>query len=190
VDYQQEKKQVRKELLNKRQNIPDEMYRQHSKMIAKLLLGQVEYKKARNIHCYVSMNDRKEVDTHLLLRHMLSSGKNVIVPVMHMDDVSLTHIQISRMNDLSPNDWGVPEPTIGRRVRVSEIDLVIVPMLGGDLQKNRIGYGKGFYDRFLSRVDCPKIGLTFDLGIVENGIPVEEYDVSLDKIITEKRVVE
>lgn len=109
---------------------------------------------------------------------------------MHMDDVSLTHIQISRMNDLSPNDWGVPEPTIGRRVRVSEIDLVIVPMLGGDLQKNRIGYGKGFYDRFLSRVDCPKIGLTFDLGIVENGIPVEEYDVSLDKIITEKRVVE
>ncbi|HKK44144.1 MAG TPA: 5-formyltetrahydrofolate cyclo-ligase, partial [Balneolaceae bacterium] len=81
------------------------------------------------------------------------------------------------------------EPNGGEQVSPKELDLVVIPMVGGDEQRNRIGYGEGFYDRFLSLVSCPKIGLTFEQNIVER-IPVEDFDITLDKIITEQRVID
>jgi 5-formyltetrahydrofolate cyclo-ligase len=72
---------------------------------------------------------------------------------------------------------------------IEKLGLVIVPMVGGDNQKNRIGYGKGFYDRFLKQVDCPTVGLLFNECLVQK-IPVEPFDVSLGKIITEDQIIE
>jgi len=64
-----------------------------------------------------------------------------------------------------------------------------VPMVAGDLKKNRIGYGKGFYDRFLRDLGCPSAGLVFELCIADE-IPVEDFDIPLSKLITEKRVID
>jgi len=134
------------------------------------------------------MNERREVETQELIIEMLSKGKCVVVPVTDFETGSLDHIKLDKFEDLEANKWGVLEPKAGSSVEPQKLDLVVVPMVGGDEQCNRIGYGEGFYDRFLQDVSCPKIGLLFEKNIVPE-IPVEEFDIPLDAIITEQRVI-
>lgn len=182
------KEALRNELLERRKSISGEHYKDASQRIRSGLMRQPEYREANSIHCYVSLNDRGEIDTHPLIREMLQSEKRVVVPVTDFDNDSLRHVVLRDYNDLSPNKWGVPEPGGGKEIDPVELDLVVVPMVGGDQQCNRLGYGKGFYDRFLAQTDCPTIGLCFDECIVGE-IPVEPFDVRLDKIITQERVI-
>lgn len=119
---------------------------------------------------------------------MLSQGKKVVVPVTNFVDGTLKHVLLSSFDILQENKWGVLEPTSGERVSTEQLELVIVPMVGGDEEGNRMGYGEGFYDRFLSNVSCPKIGLLFEQNVID-ALPVADYDIPLDKIITEQRVI-
>lgn len=134
------------------------------------------------------MNDRGEPDTRPLLKEMLSAGKNVVVPVMQPSSGTLRHLRLEAMEDLSPNSWGVPQPREGVEVPPKVFDLVIVPMVGGDRHCNRMGYGKGYYDRFLSGVECPAVGLLFEECLVDE-LPVDSFDVRLDMIVTDRRVI-
>lgn len=182
------KKKLRRKFLRIRKNIPDEEYRKKSDLITKRLKDSQFYNSAGYIHCYISLNERKEVDTHGLLEELLPREKKVVVPVTDFESGTLTNRVLHSFEDLEPNRWGVPEPPDGEEVEPQELDLVIVPMVAGDNQCNRLGYGKGFYDRFLSDVDCPKIGLLFECCLTDN-LPVEDFDVKLDQIMTENRVV-
>jgi 5-formyltetrahydrofolate cyclo-ligase len=188
LDIRQQKEEIRAELLNLRKTIPLEDFEVASQTIVRKLKQLSDFKKADIIHCYVSMNDRREVNTHGLIREMLLLGKTVVVPITNFNDGTLGHVKLDSFNELRSNKWGVLEPNNGKRVSVDKMELVIVPMVGGDEHGNRIGYGAGFYDRFLKEVSCPKIGLIFDRNIVKK-IPVEAFDIPLDKIITEKRVI-
>lgn len=182
----QQKQKLRKELLKKRKSISKEEFLQKSTQIFKRLTEQAEFKKANTIHCYVSINERREVNTHPLIKKMLEDEKRVVVPFTQIEKGTLLHIKLDNFEDLKPNRWGVLEPQEGNEVNPKELDLVIVPMVGGDSHKNRIGYGRGFYDRFLRQTNCPKIGLLFEACLVDK-VPVEEFDVGLDKILTEKK---
>lgn len=188
MDIFQEKKRLRKELLNRRTNIPENEYQRASEIIIDNVTQLQEFKRAETIHCYVSMNNRGEVNTHQLIRRLFSLGKRVVVPITNFEDGTLIHVILNSFDELEKNKWGVLEPEGGEKINPEKLDLVLVPMVGGDEMCNRIGYGKGFYDRFLSEVSCPKIGLIFEQNIVKR-IPVEEFDVTLDKIITEDRVI-
>lgn len=178
-------------MLERRRNISEEKYVDASSRITERLRGQPEYRNAALIHCYVSLNDRGEVDTHPLIRAMLHTEKRVVVPATDFETDTLRHVILNSYDDLSPNKWGVPEPETdaGIEADVGELELVIVPMVAGDRQCNRLGYGKGFYDRFLAETECPTLGLCFEECIVDV-IPVEPFDVRLDKIITQNRVIE
>ena len=189
MDTIEKKKNLRDELLERRKALSEERYRQLSAQIVNSLRTQPEFREATSVHCYISMNDRQEVDTHELVRNMLSMGKGVVVPVTNFSEGTLRHFRLHSFGDLEPNKWGVLEPNEGEEVSPDELEVVIVPMVGGDEQCNRIGYGKGFYDRFLEKVSCPKIGLTFDRNVIEE-IPVEHFDVPMDKIITDRRVIQ
>lgn len=123
-----------------------------------------------------------------MLKEMLVEGKKVVVPVTQTDSRTMRHIALSKFEDLQPNTWGVLEPSGGEEVLVGSLDLIIIPMVGGDRHKNRIGYGKGFYDRFLAEVDCPKIGLLFEDCLIDE-VPTESFDVPLNALITETKVV-
>lgn len=182
------KESLRKKLLERRKSINAEKYVDASGRITERLRQQSEYRQAEMIHCYVSLNDRGEVDTHPLIRDMLKHKKRVVVPVTDFDTDSLRHVVLNSFDDLQPNKWGVPEPSIGIKADVRELELVVVPMVAGDKKGNRLGYGKGFYDRFLAEVDCPTIGLCFEECMIEK-IPVEPFDIKLDKIITQERAV-
>lgn len=179
---------MRKELLRHRKAISREVYEKGSANIVNTLLEQPEFLAAETVHCYVSMNGRGEVDTHGLIKRMFSMGKEVVVPVTNFSDGTLSHIRLNSFGELEKNKWGVLEPQGGEGVSVEEFELVIVPMVGGDEQCNRIGYGKGFYDRFLQHVACPTVGLIFEQNILPK-LPVEKFDIPLDKIITEQRVI-
>lgn len=152
-------------------------------------MESAEFNTSETVHCYVSMNGRREVDTHGLIRDMFSLGKRVVVPVTNFDEGTLSHFVLNSFDDLESNKWGVLEPNGGKQISPKELDLVVIPMVGGDEQGNRIGYGEGFYDRFLKEVLCPKIGLIFERNIIEQ-IPVEDFDIPLDKIITEQRIID
>jgi 5-formyltetrahydrofolate cyclo-ligase len=188
LDIHKEKEELRQQLLDQRKSISEPKFYGASADIVEELKEQKEYRNAETIHCYVSMNERREVETRVLIKEMIEKGKDVVVPVTNFESGTLTHIRLKSFSDLEENKWGVLEPKKGEEVTPEKMDLVIVPMVGGDEQCNRIGYGEGFYDRFLKDVRCPKIGLSFDITIVKQ-LPTENFDISLDKIITEKRIL-
>ncbi|HEX6981461.1 MAG TPA: 5-formyltetrahydrofolate cyclo-ligase [Balneolaceae bacterium] len=188
MNLPQSKEQWREQFLNQRDALSLEKWTELSQKVIRRLKQQSVLKTAKTIHCYVSMNERREVNTHPLVKEMIASGKKVVVPVTDFEDGTLSHFELQSFDDLAVNKWGVLEPAKGKRAEVSEIDLVIVPMAGGDESCNRIGYGGGFYDRFLKEVSCPKIGLSFEQNITPK-LPVESFDIPLDKIVTEDRVL-
>lgn len=182
------KQQLREELLRRRSKLHLSEYRNKSGYIVQSLKNQPEFGNAKVIHCYVSMNKRNEVNTHPLIKDLVKGEKKLAVPVTNFGDGTLSHIYLEKFEDLKENKWGVLEPQNGELANVEDFDLVIVPMVGGDHDKNRIGYGKGFYDRFLQKIKCPAIGLIFNCCLIEE-IPVEPFDVALDKCISESKII-
>lgn len=188
MSVRQQKAVLREELLRIRRELSDDAYCSKSDRIIQRLKQQDEFRDAGTIHCYISMNKRKEVNTYPLIKDILSAEKKLVVPVTNFDSMSLSHVHLTHLEELHPNKWGVPEPTGREEIAPHELDLVVVPMAGGDLSRNRMGYGKGFYDRFLNRVTCPKIGLVFEDCVVDQ-IPVESFDIPMDLLITDKRII-
>jgi 5-formyltetrahydrofolate cyclo-ligase len=131
-----------------------------------------------------------EVDTSGLISRLLSQGKRVVVPIIEQETRSL---RLSYLEDpcvLRPSTFLVPEP-VGREIPVdaSTVSLVIIPLIAFDRQGHRLGYGAGYYDRFLSRHPwMRKIGVAFSCQEVPR-IPADENDVSLDVIVTETGIV-
>lgn len=131
-----------------------------------------------------------EVDTMPLIEWLLEEGKTVVVPIIQREDCSLRLSYLSDPAVLVPSTFQVPEP-IGHEVPAdpSEIQVVIVPMLAFDAAGNRLGYGAGYYDRFLARhPGLLTIGLAFSCQEVDS-LPAEENDIRMDRIVTEQGVI-
>ena len=184
-----QKNELRQQLLDKRLQLSEEEYLSKSEKIITKLKSLSEFKNSQTIHCYVSLNERNEVNTLPLIKELAQEKRKLVVPVTNFNDGSLRHVHLKDFDLLKENKWGVLEPQSGEEVAPEDLDLVIVPMAGGDRRKNRIGYGKGFYDRFLSKVDCPKVGLLFDDCLVEQ-VPVEDFDIPLSTMITEEQIIQ
>ena len=131
-----------------------------------------------------------EVDTHPLIEQLLSGKRKIVVPIIEKETKTLRLTYLSQTSDLIESTFGVPEP-IGRERPVDPraVKAVIVPMLGFDQRGHRLGYGAGYYDRFLSaNPHLLKIGLAFSC-LEAAEIPVDENDVSMDLIITEQGII-
>ena len=181
------KKALRLKLIELRMSITPEDWTLKSELIQTEVFKNSFFQRAKTIHCFVSMNERNEVDTFPILDRILSFGKKLVVPVTDFESGLLHHSEIQSLEELAPNKWGVLEPISVKSVAAGEIDLVLVPLLAGDEKGNRLGYGKGFYDRFLSQTACPKLGLIFHDFILPK-VPVDKFDVQLDGFITENGV--
>ncbi len=147
------------------------------------------YQQARVIHCYLSVHS--EVNTHLLLAYSLAAGKRVVVPMVQRNTAELTHSWLTSVaeQDMEPGVLGIPQPRTVRPVRAGVWDLTIVPLLAFDRRGYRLGYGKGYYDRLLTEVSTPTIGLAFAVQEVER-IPYEPHDVRMDWIVTDQEVIQ
>jgi 5-formyltetrahydrofolate cyclo-ligase len=138
----------------------------------------------------VFTSKEKEVNTRPLIMALFGQGNPVVVPIIVKEDYSLRLSYLRDFSALVPSTFGVPEP-IGSEIPAAadDIDTIILPMLGFDRKGGRIGYGAGYYDRFLSKnPGLRKIGIAFACQEVDN-LPVDENDIRMDAIITEDGMV-
>lgn len=184
----EEKKAFREEVLSVRVELSEEEWKSKSEQIIKNLVNTDFFKQATTVHSYISMNERREVCTDELFSIIFKNNKQAVVPITNFADHSLTHSEITPDTSLKTNKWGVREPDSVQVVDVSALNLIVVPMVAADKKGNRLGYGQGFYDRFLNNTAGKKAGLVFDQFLFDE-IPVEEFDVKLDVIITENEVI-
>ncbi len=181
----QEKQKLRQKILQARECLSLRDVEEKSKKIVYTLTGLPAYTQADIICIYIST--RNEVRTHRVIQQLLrESKKKVVVPVMFDEQIKLAELE--RWEDLMPGAYGILEPARRKMVANDQIQLVIVPGVVFDVTGHRIGYGKGYYDRFLSSAHVPKIGLAYELQIVEN-VPAHSEDVPVDCIVTEERVI-
>ena len=188
------KEALRKEILTKRDALAKNEIEALSQVIMKKLAEICKPDAIKLIMCY--MDFRNEVMTGDFIRNCLALGKRIALPLVEkgMDGrkgISAYEIKDEQC-DVSPGTYGIlePNPSITKLVKPTEIDLVIVPGIVFDEGKFRVGYGGGYYDRFLPKVrsDCIKAAVAFELQIVDK-VPQEEHDIPMDIIITEKRII-
>lgn len=186
---QQRKKELRAGCLAYRESLSEAVYREKSGHIQERIQQLDPVQHAETVHCYISINSRQEIDTKPLLEWLLEEGKTVAAPRSDFETIEMEHIRLTSLDDVEMTPYGIPEPEKGELVPPGAFDLVLVPMVGGDHNCQRIGYGKGFYDRFLKNVTGTKIGLLYEACLSEAPIPTNCYDVPLDMIVTEKRII-
>ncbi len=182
-----QKIRVRKRMLAQRKALSAEAVRESSEAIRRQIVGLWEYAEARVIHCYVSAK-HNEVDTRRLISGAFEEVKRIVVPLTDLRR-RLDHSEIKGLDELERGVFGLLEPKeqCRRRIGIGEIDLVIVPGLAFDPRGNRVGFGGGFYDRFLSEVQVPKVALAYSFQVVER-IEAGPHDVRMDKVVTEGQV--
>jgi 5-formyltetrahydrofolate cyclo-ligase len=180
------KKEIRKMVLAARDSLSPGQRTAKSREIEERLFSLPEFKSARIVLFFASF--RSEVDTGPMIRRALTFGKRVVLPKVKGAELELYEIA-DWDKDVSPGAWGIPEPHENRPVGLDEIDLILVPGAAFDGQGNRLGYGAGFYDKLLSAFTKPTAALAFEAQIVP-WVPAELHDIPIDKIVTERRVIE
>lgn len=186
-----DKKSLRIEILQKRAKISKIDNIKFSNMIANSIYGMTEYQNAKTIMCFISFAN--EIDTKELIETAIKHGKTVVIPITIPETKELKISQILDFSELEKGFYNIltPKEEFIRYIDPSTIDLILVP--GVVFAKNgyRIGYGGGYYDRFLSKIDnsIPKIAIGFDLQVVDR-VPTESFDIPVDLIITEKRIID
>ncbi|AIM59949.1 MULTISPECIES: 5-formyltetrahydrofolate cyclo-ligase [Cellulophaga] len=139
-------------------------------------------------HIFLSIEEKKEIDTSTILTILQGKDKHVILPKMNADN-TLTNFLLTDNTVIKKNNFNVPEPVDGIEILPNKIDVVFVPLLAFDKKGNRIGYGKGFYDAFLK--DCKpnvlKIGLSF-FEAEEQITDVYESDIPLNYCVTPQQI--
>lgn len=140
------------------------------------------------MHIFLSIENQKEVDTSFLRTLLQGKDKEIVIPKI-IDSERLQHFLLTDHTLFKKNSLGIPEPVSGIEIKPSLIDVVFIPLLSFDYKGNRVGYGKGYYDRFLlnCKEECLKIGLSF-FEEEQCDFDVEDTDISLDFCVTPKQV--
>ena len=180
------KNKIKESILEKRNSLSKEEIAEKSKKIKDLLFNLSQFKNSKTAMFFVSFSS--EVSTHEMIRSSLGK-KNVVVPKLAGGEIEPSVI-IDFDNLIQSGKFGILEPIELMKIAYKNIDLVLVPGAAFDLEGHRIGYGLGYYDKFLKKVPkAVKIGLCFGFQVVDK-IPNKEHDVPVDLIITEEKIVE
>ncbi|MDP7174960.1 MAG: 5-formyltetrahydrofolate cyclo-ligase [SAR324 cluster bacterium] len=147
------------------------------------------FRQAETIHIFISKTD--EPDTSPIIESAWESGKTVAVPCVVPDTFELFHSQLNTFKDLSSGALGVLEPSPEGRIAMNpeSFDLVIIPGVAFDHLGGRLGYGKGYYDRFLEQTGAFRLALAFDFQVLVR-VPTEKHDVPMNGILTESGIIE
>lgn len=177
------KKVLRQQVLLKRKTFSGND--KANEKIAKKLLDVC--KKYNKLFIYLSF--ASETDTLGIIEEFLKEKKEIYVPVCNTADCTMYPVRIFSLDNLAENAYGILEP-VQKTIAEVELDAIIIPGAVFDINGNRIGYGKGYYDKFISNLQYSpkKIALCYDFQLKKE-IPCESHDVKMDMIITEDRVV-
>lgn len=181
------KKALREELQLQRQALSKDEVRQRSKQIVEQLLSLPDFFRADIVHTYISSKNH-EVDTHELIRVLVKQRKRVVVPIADKATKTMKHSELFSLSELVGGAYGILEPKMCRPVPVSELQVIVVPALAVDRKGNRLGFGAGFYDRFLQDLRLPTIALAYDFQLKDE-VPVEKTDIPVSFIVTEQEII-
>lgn len=184
-----EKKELRQKYKALRSALSDDEVANMSVAIANNVLSLNIWDKTY-FHLFLSMENQKEVHTDLIQHILWGRDKEIVISKSDFENCRLTHYLLTESTRLALNSYGIPEPVDGIEVPSIKLDVVFVPLLAFDTRGQRVGYGKGFYDRFLAecKPDVIKIGLSF-FEAESTEIPHNDTDVPLDYCVTPKGII-
>lgn len=173
------KKELRRQIKQLKAMTPVALRQVEAEMVFKTIQAMPVWQQVQHILCYWSLPD--ELPTHETVNQWLAAGKSIYLPRVKGDDLEIVPYHgASSLDD--NNQYHIGEP-VGDAVDASCLQLIIVPAVALDAHRNRLGRGKGFYDRLLSGNACPTIGVACDFQMVEE-VPVEPHDRQLDCVVT------
>jgi len=150
-------------------------------------LDKLSIWRLKHYHIFISISKYNELDTSSIINKLKSEKKIIIVPKISNNE--LVHIAINDQTEFSINEYGIKEPNNGNHFIIENLDLIFIPLLAYDLEGHRVGYGKGYYDRFLKLTNKSslKIGLSF-FDPINKIQDIDDNDVKLDYCITPTQV--
>lgn len=182
------KKELREKYKNLRKELTpvqrDEMSLEIANQALSLDIWNYKY-----YHIFLPIERLKEVDTQYLLSVLGGKDKNVVISTADFTHTTMTHYLLTDSTKIVLNKYGIPEPEEGIEIAATKLDVVFIPLLAYDKQGNRIGYGKGFYDRFLAqcRPDVLKVGISY-FEPSAHLIDTNTQDIGLNYCISPKKV--
>ena len=178
------KAELRRLYKQKRQNLSLEALEKASLAIANQLL-ELPIWQSSFYHVFLTIAEHKEVNTDYILNILAGKDKNIVISRTEFESLGMIHYLLTDATVIKKNYWNIPEPIEGIEISTDKIEVVFVPLLAFDRQGHRIGYGKGFYDKFLS--ECQpgtiKIGVSV-FEAEERDIDVFPTDIALDYCVT------
>lgn len=185
------KSELRRLYLGKRGELTRKEIIDKSRSVASNFFSSFDLSKTKCVHVFLTLKDRGEVETGLIIERIWRSFPqiSVVVPRVNRKEKKMECAVYDPMSRLVPNFWGIFEPLNTRVISENAVDIVLVPLLSFDKRGHRVGYGGGYYDKFLSicREDCLKVGVSlFDP--VERIEDIGPHDVHIDFCVTPDKV--
>ncbi|RZL51040.1 MAG: 5-formyltetrahydrofolate cyclo-ligase [Pedobacter sp.] len=181
------KSELRKQAIAQRNALTeDELVKLNQSLLSQF--KTIDLSTIKSIHIFLPILKQKEPDTFLIIDWLQTKHPaiEIVVPKADFESSLMSHYSYQGKQDLINNHYHIPEPQKAKPFNGLP-DMVIVPLLAFDKKGFRVGYGKGFYDRFLQHIDTQKIGLSF-FGATEQIIDVHLNDIRLDKCITPNQI--
>ena len=182
------KSQLRKQFKTKRNELSEQEIALFSGQIIENVKTLPIWEKT-SFHVFLTIESQKEVKTTALIDFLHQHEKQVVVPKIHKPENELINCRFLPSTILSTNEWGIPEPDFCRAVNPIKIDVIFIPLLISDEKGNRVGYGKGFYDKLLAqcKTETIKIGLNF-FEPIESISDINPNDIPLNHLVTPNQI--
>lgn len=180
------KTEARKIFSDIRKSIPSDIKTDYDGKIINNIISSQIINDFEKVLCYVSVKD--EPDTRNFIDYLLKIGKTVYVP--YCKDKDMLFYRLKDSGELVDGAFGIPTVDVSDKMPLDDFEscICIVPALSFDLKGCRLGYGGGFYDRFLSGKEIFKLGITYEACLTTE-LPSENYDIAVDAVITEKNII-
>lgn len=185
------KTELRKIYLGKQKSLSGAEREEKSRRVASQFFDEFDLTNIKYLHVYLSLSTNNEIETSLIYQRLWRDfpGITTVTSRVNFQTMTLEHLKFDSTTELFKNRWRILEPAENHSVEIKRVDVVLVPLLCFDERGFRVGYGKGFYDKFLSecRADCLKIGLSYFAPVAEIA-DAQNFDVRLDYCVTPEEV--
>ncbi|WMN07614.1 5-formyltetrahydrofolate cyclo-ligase [Marivirga arenosa] len=182
-----DKKTLRKVYLEKRKFLSEAEYERRNILLYGQLVDFFNEHPFKSVHTFIPIVKNNEPDVFQFIKYLWTKKPqiNTITSITDLNSTKLYHFQIHNTTTFITNEWGIPEPQDCNQFSLKDIDCVLVPMIIGTKSGHRIGYGKGYYDRFLSQCSANTKFIGINLGpLLEGEKFINQYDVPMDYMIT------
>jgi 5-formyltetrahydrofolate cyclo-ligase len=183
------KREIRKLFLQKRKALSNEEVKEFNDKI-RFQFNRFLSRNVKTLHIYLPIQSKMEIDTWPIIHGLWKQNIRIVVPVMNPQNKTMSSWLLTKETQLVENDWKVPQPIHSIRVDEKALDVMVVPLLTFDKSGFRVGYGKGYYDRFIASIDREilKIGLSF-FPPVDQISDLDPWDIPLNYCITPDKII-